>query len=185
LLQVLLKGMLPPLRPALIRSAMPLAATLLVALILSFANRYEQGAVNDMQIELDRLATAERKASEFKLQILAADAKRTQLASLASGLGHELGAKALRSLAACMPDDVWLTRVELEDSAKVRLQGASYLEAGVYDFVRWLEQAPGFAEVALRGTSPTLSDTGLTTSFELELTLGESNDQVTKVARHE
>ena len=59
-----------------------------------------------------------------------------------------------------MPSDVWLSQLEVTDRTTVRLHGASYLEAGVYDFVRWLEQAPGFAEVALKRTSATTSAVG-------------------------
>jgi hypothetical protein len=67
----------------------------------------------------------------------------------------------------------------------VRLHGASFQEAGVYDYVRWLELAPGIDEVALKRTSATTVGSGPATSFELELTLENPDDQATRVARHE
>jgi hypothetical protein len=84
-----------------------------------------------------------------------------------------------------MPADVWLNQLTVSDRTSVRLQGASYQEAGVYDFVHWLELAPGVDDVALKRTGSTASASGPATSFELEITLGDSNDQATRVARHE
>jgi hypothetical protein len=61
--------------------------------------------------------------------------------------------------------------LELSDASRVALRGASFLEAGVYDFVRWLEEAPLVAETALKATSPGNSATGPLTNFDVELTL--------------
>ena len=78
------------------------------------------------------------------------EAKLDQLNQLASKLPPGLGDDAIRRLGACMPGDVWLSQLIVTDRTQAHLQGASYLEAGVYDFVHWLEQAPGFKEVALK-----------------------------------
>jgi hypothetical protein len=84
-----------------------------------------------------------------------------------------------------MPDDVWLTNLAITDGTNATVQGASYLEAGVYDFVHFLEMAPGFVDVALRRTSATSVATGPATSFELAVTLGDFDDQATRMARHD
>jgi len=162
-----------PLRPRLVRSALPLAATLLAAATLGVLNSREAQELAIMQTELDGLAVAEARATELRLQLLAAKSKLTQLEKLAARLPPELGNALIRRLAGCMPGDVWLNRVEVIDRTTVQLQGASYQTAGVYDFVRWLEQAPGLAEVALKGTSPSSSASGPTTGFDLELTVAE------------
>jgi hypothetical protein len=160
-----------PIRPVLVRSAMPLAATLLLAATLGVVNVREQQSLNVMRSELDSLAVVEARATELRLQLLASKTKLTQLEKLAAQLPSDLGNALVLRLAGCMPSDVWLSRLEVTDSLTVKLHGASYLEAGVYDFVRWLEQAPGLAEVALKSTSPSSSANGPTTNFELELTL--------------
>jgi hypothetical protein len=89
-----------------------------------------------------------------------------------------------------MPSDVWLSSLAVADRSSARLQGLSYLEAGVYDFVRWLELAPGFIDVALKRTAPATSPSGPATGFELELAIADGaeanfSDQATHVARHE
>jgi hypothetical protein len=165
-----------PLRPTLIRSAAPMAATLMIMAALSVVNTRSEQALTAMQSELDALAIAEARATELRLQLMASKSKLVQLEKLAGQLPTELGDDLIKRLAACMPSDVWLSRLEVVDRSTIRLQGSSYLEAGVYDFVRWLEQSPGLTEVALKGTAPASSVAGPTTSFELEVTLGESID---------
>jgi hypothetical protein len=165
-----------PLRPALIRSAIPLAAALLVMATFSVINNREEQSLALMRVERESLAVKEARATELRLQLMAAKVKLTQLEKLAAKLPDEVGDTLVSRLAGCMPSDVWLSKVEIVDGAIIRLHGASYQEAGVYDFVRWLEQAPGLTEVALKGTSPSSSATGPTTSFELELTLSDGGD---------
>jgi Tfp pilus assembly protein PilN len=174
-----------PLRPRLVRSALPLAATLLAALTLSLIGARQQRGLDAMQAEIDSLAIAEGRANELRLQMAAARAKTAQLSTLAQQLSPQIGGDVVARLGQCMPGDVWLHRLEISDRARIRLEGASYLEAGVYDFVRWLEEAPGMREVALKRTHASSSISGPTTGFELEVILGESDVSVKKVARHE
>ncbi|HEX6962389.1 MAG TPA: PilN domain-containing protein [Lacipirellula sp.] len=173
LMQHIIECKREPLRPKLVRSAIPMAATLLAMATLSIVNARQERTLDEMRGELDSLAVAKARATELRGQLLASKAKLIQLEKLASQLPGQLGDDLLRRLAGCMPSDVWLNRLEIADRATIRLQGASYLEAGVYDFVHWLEQAPSFAEVALKGTSPGMSPSGPTTSFDLEVNLGE------------
>jgi len=125
------------------------------------------------------------RATELRLELMAGEAKLQQLAQLAASLPPGMGGDGIRRLAACMPGDVWLSSLVVEDRASTQLIGASYLEAGVYDFVRWLELAPGFKKVALKRTTSAASPSGPTTSFEVELILSEITDQATRVARHD
>jgi hypothetical protein len=174
LMQHIIECKREPLRPKLIRSALPIAATLLAMATLSIVNARQEQSLEQMRGELGSLAVAQARATELRLQLMSAKGKLIQLEKLARRLPSELGDELLRRLAGCMPSDVWLNRLEIADRTTIRLQGASYLEAGVYDFVRWLEQAPGFAEVALKGTSPGTSPSGPTTSFDLEVNVGEA-----------
>jgi Tfp pilus assembly protein PilN len=167
-----------PLRPMLVRSALPLAATLLLAAMLGVVNSREEQSLQLMRNERDVLAVKEARATELRLQLMAAKVKLNQLEKLAAKLPGELGDSLVVRLAECMPNDVWFSKAEIVNGQTIRLHGASYQEAGVYDFVRWLEQAPGMTEVALKGTSPSSSATGPTTSFELELTFAEVDGTV-------
>lgn len=185
LMQHLIDRKRDPLRPRLIRSALPLAATLLAALGLGLLSAHQQRGLDAMQAEADALAAVEGRANELRLQLGSARAKLAQLDTLATHLSQRIGGDLVTRLAQCMPGDVWLHRLEINDRERIRLEGASYLEAGVYDFVRLLEETPGMQEVALKRTNAASSTSGPTTNFELELTLGEFNASVKKVARHE
>jgi hypothetical protein len=184
-MQHILDSQREPLRPKLMASALPLAATLLVALTLGLLNARQQHVIDAMQRERGQLAAVEAKATEFRLTLMAAQAKVAQLEKLAARLPESLGGDTVVRLGKCMPGDVWLSRVEITDRKRAFLQGASYMEAGVYDFVGWLQQAPGFAEVAIKRTQAASSPAGPTTSFELELKLGNSQPPATQVASHE
>lgn len=185
LMQHILDGRLEPLRPRLLRSAAPLAATLLIALALGWINGRRQAELDSMQAELDSLAISAARATELRLQLSSSELKLRELEQLAATLPPGLGAAAIRGLGACMPGDVWLNHLAITNGSTAQVQGASYIEAGVYEFVRWLEQSPGFKQVALKRTSATTIASGPATSFELELDLGKFNDQPERVARHD
>jgi hypothetical protein len=185
LMQHILAGRQEPLRPRLIRSLAPLAATVLVAAALIGVTSRQTQELAAMQTELDSLAVEAARATELRLRLSVNEAKLAQLKQVADKLPPGLGSEGIRRLAGCMPSDVWLNNLTVVDRSTARLQGLSYLEAGVYDFVRWLELAPGFEQVALKRTSAASSPSGPATSFELELILAEISDQATRVARHE
>jgi hypothetical protein len=68
-----------------------------------------------------------------------------------------------------MPDDVWLDRLSFQDGHTAALSGASYTDLGVYNYVEYLKQVPGIADIALEGTGVGQSATGPTTNFDLKL----------------
>ncbi|HMP06467.1 MAG TPA: PilN domain-containing protein, partial [Lacipirellulaceae bacterium] len=185
LMQHVLAGRQEPLRPRLIASALPLAATLLIAVALMAVNGRHRRVLDGMRAEADSLAVSAARATELRLRLITAEAKLTQLGQLAARLPGALAGEAIRRIGWCLPSDVWLSQVTVAQGTRIRLTGASYLEAGVYDFVRWLELAPGFKEVALKRTSATVGATGPATSFEVELSLGDFNDQAPRMARHD
>jgi hypothetical protein len=190
LMQHILEGRQEPLRPRLLQSAAPLAATLLIAAVLGVLCGRQQDQLTRLQAEVDGLAVEAARANQLRLRLTADEAKLLELQQLADRLPAGLGSDSIRRLAACMPSDVWLSSLAVTDRTTARLQGLSYLEAGVYDFVRWLELAPGFNDVALKRTTPATSPSGPATGFELELAIADgaeanNSDQATRVARHE
>lgn len=178
-----------PLKPTLIRAAIPLAAMLLLALGMFVVNFHEQTELSQLEADYQKLAPVEMRAKELRLQLLRTESKAVQLKAVAAQLNRPLGSETLQHLANCMPSDVWLRRLTLDHGKSMQIEGSSFLPAGVYDFVRWLEQAPSFAEVALKATRPTSSEAGPVTGFTLELQVADSDDQAKtpteKVARNE
>jgi Tfp pilus assembly protein PilN len=174
-----------PIKPILLRSLAPIAAVLMVALGIQLFNFHQQGSINGLQAQVDELAVDRTRARELHLRQAASQAKLVQLNKLAAQLNPPPTAETLRRIAHCMPSDVWLTSLTFHDENSLALRGSSFLETGIFDFVRWLELAPGFEHVALRGTKSGQSQAGPTVDFDVQLKLGNPTAPPVEVARHE
>jgi len=174
-----------PIKPVLIRSLIPLAAVLLVALTIFAFNVMKQQAVDEVQEQLNSLAGVQARDRELRLQRGAAESKLSELNLLAKGLHSLPAGEIVARIGHCMPIDVWLSRLEISEMKTIELSGASYLETGVFDFVGWLDLAPGFEDVALRSTRPGQSASGPAIDFSIELNLGDWNGRIEEVARNE
>lgn len=161
-----------PLRPTLFRSFIPLAAMLLVGLTIFLLNLRQQSKLSGLRSQLSSLAPVQARANALHRKAVQAEVRLQQLNILAAQLSMEPASHVIQKLGHCLPVDVWLQRLEIDDMKSARISGASLLEAGVYDFVHYLEQAPYWHEVALSETQPGISRAGSTVSFHLELNLG-------------
>lgn len=174
-----------PIKPVVIRSLIPLAAVLLVALGMWGINLREESRVRSVRRQVDELAETLTRARELTLQGRAATAKLIQLEHLASQVHPPRSGELIRRIAQCMPNDVWLRNLHVNSSGAVDLHGASFLEAGVFDFAKWLELAPGIQDVALRSTKSGQSSSGPTVEFDLELRFEDQEAPAPEVARNE
>ncbi|HJQ81297.1 MAG TPA: PilN domain-containing protein [Lacipirellulaceae bacterium] len=175
----------PPMKPILIRSLMPLAAVLLVAAGLMAIHLNERRIMHGLRADLERLQPACIRATELRLNLLAAEAKLKQLEALSKQLPHPEWQQILTRISQSMPNDVWLDRLSFHDERSAAISGASYTDNGVYDFVNYLKQVPDIAEIALEGTGVGQSTTGTTTSFNLQLTLASAAGRNEKDGKHD
>jgi hypothetical protein len=174
-----------PMRPILVRSAIPLAAVLLVAAGLLLVQLKQWHEKSSLQAELDNLAPAITRATELRLKLGAAEHKLTQLQSLKKQLPQTNWQQIFSNISRSMPEDVWLDRFTVRDGLAASLSGASYTDEGVYGFVGYLKQVPDVAEIALEGTGVGQSPTGPTTNFTLQLTLANAAGRTEKENRHD
>jgi len=163
-----------PLRPFLMRAAIPAAAILLVAATLLALWGRELMTIASLRGELESYAPARRKADELKLTLLRTEAKLKELRTLEEKLPKPNWGVLLQHIAQSMPDDVWLDRITLRDSDTASLNGSSYTDGGVYDFVNHLKQVPEIDQIDLEGTGVGHTPSGPTTSFDLNLSLANS-----------
>jgi hypothetical protein len=162
-----------PLKPILIRSLAPLAATLLVAVSVFALHLWNMVNTSSLRAELDELQPVRMQATELRLQLVAAEEKLQQLQKLEQKLPQPNWQQLFTRVSQCMPDDVWLDRVTIRDGQFATLGGASYTDGGVYDFVNYLKQVPDIAEIALEGTGASQNESGPTTTFDLKATLAD------------
>jgi Tfp pilus assembly protein PilN len=174
-----------PLRPILIRSLLPVAAVLLIAAGLGLYRLHQWRQIASLGAELDQLSPARVRATELRLKLTAASGKLQQLNALANQLPKAEWERVLSRISQSMPEDVWLDRLSVQDGQAATLNGASYSDIGVYDFVGYLKQVPGVADIALEGTGVGQSPTGPTTNFELKLSLVNLAAPAEKEGRHD
>ncbi|MEN1680102.1 MAG: PilN domain-containing protein [Planctomycetota bacterium] len=160
-------------RPILLRAAAPLVAVMLLAAGMAGYNHYVGGKTAVLQAQLDELRPAKLEHDRLRLRLVADSDKLKRLERLAESVPQADLISVISQVSGCLPDDVWLDRFSLGDEDQVRVAGFSYSESGVYDVVRYLDQAPRFSQVALEGTGLASTRQGPATSFEVKLVLAE------------
>jgi hypothetical protein len=125
------------------------------------------------------------RATEMRLQLLSAEAKLAQLATLERKLSQPNWQQLLTRVSQSLPEDVWLERLVVRDGRSATLGGASFTDSGVYDFVNYLKNVPNIAEIALEGTGLSQSQSGPTTTFDLKATLASFNAHGSEGVRDE
>jgi Tfp pilus assembly protein PilN len=174
-----------PLRPILIRTFLPVAAVLLIGAGLGLLRLHQWSTIGELRTELDALAPICVRATELRLKLTAAGAKLHQLNELSKQLPAANWQHVLSQVSQSMPDDVWLDRLSVQDGEAAALSGASYSDSGVYDFVGYLKNVPGVADIALESTGIGQSDSGPTTNFELKLSLVNPAASADKEVSHD
>jgi Tfp pilus assembly protein PilN len=174
-----------PLRPILIRSLLPLAAVLLVAMGMFALLRRERAETGALQAQLEELEPVRARARETALTLTVSEHKLAQLKQLDQRLPRPNWARLLTRIAQSMPDDVWLDGLVFQDAHSAKLTGASYADGGVYDFVGYLKQIPDISQIALEGTGVGHSQNGPSTSFELQLSLSPESNSAGQEVRHD
>jgi hypothetical protein len=160
-----------PIRPFLMRALAPIAATLLCAAGIWGYNSQQESELAALRDKIAELSPLELRGKMLGKQILDAETELRHVALLLECSPHHSFDPVIDRLAHCLPDDVWLKQLRIDERRNAIVTGASYTEGGVYDFVHYLEQAPGFAQIALRGTGIDQTDQGPATSFDLEFAL--------------
>jgi hypothetical protein len=162
-----------PMRTTLVPNLAPIAALLFVAAMLLVVHVWNLGKAKSLRAELVLLQSTQRRAEDLRLQLIVAEAKLAQLRQLQERLPRPDWQRFLTRIGQCMPDDVWLDRLNVRDGRFASLGGASFTDAGVYDLVSYLKEVPDIAEISLEGTGVSQGPSGPTTTFDLKATLAD------------
>ncbi|MEM8864813.1 MAG: PilN domain-containing protein [Planctomycetota bacterium] len=160
-------------RPMLIRSAAPIAAVLLVALAIGALNLRVSMQGANLDLQLAELAPAMTEHDALRLRMISAQDKLQRLQQLSEGTEAEDLTGLLAAISGCLPDDVWLDKLTIGDMQAVKVSGLSYSDGGPYEFVRYLNAAPSFDQVALEATGSSQTREGPVTSFDVKFLLAE------------
>lgn len=160
-----------PIRPILLRAAVPIAASLLLAACLWGVNIEQQVELSALRAKVDQIKPALLRGERLAREITDAATEIQHLSHLEERTPRREISPLIQRMGHCLPDDVWLKSIRLLEGSEVSVTGASYSESGVYDFVRHLETAPQVEEVALLGTGIDQTPEGPATSFDIDIDL--------------
>jgi len=158
-------------RPLLLeacRSLWPVAAAAVVAIVISLANWREQTECSRVARDLERIDSEAVELWRLRYEMAEADTKIGLLEALVESYDGVSWGTALSTLAKCMPQDLWLDRVTIDRSGQVTLDGSSFREGTIHEFVSNLEPAPGWSRPAIEGTQPASTNLGATTKFDIQ-----------------
>jgi HAMP domain-containing protein len=158
-----------PIRPFLIRAAAPLAAALLMAAGLWLYNLQQQSQLAALRTRVEAAKPDHLRGQRLSRELADAATEIEQLSQLKANMPQRMVSPLIQGVGFCLPDDVWLRELKFDDRGNATVIGASYTEGSVYDFVRFLEEAPTFHDVALRGTGLEQTPQGPATSFGVDL----------------
>lgn len=155
------------------RTLWPAAAAAVLAMGTFGVAQYEHRRLGAVQSEISDLEPLRQQVAAAQSLMVAAESKSRHLQELAARVSGRAPAELLTTIAQCLPPEVWLDRLEFAGSGQIRLSGSGYGEEGIYEFVRWLGQAPGIAQVEVEGISGGKSAAGRMSKFEVKFVANE------------
>lgn len=160
-----------PLRPLLIRSAIPVAAALVLAASLWLLNLEEGMRLAGLRARVDAIRPELLRGKRLTAQIADNATESDHLRKLVDSSDRRPVEPLVRYVGAHFATEVWLREFRLGETNRVSLSGTSLTDSGVYDTVRRLEEAPDLEEVALQGSGTEQTTFGPATTFQIDMQL--------------
>jgi Tfp pilus assembly protein PilN len=157
--------------PLALRNGWPVAAVLLVSIALAGVNFFERSRCTEVTQRIESLEPMRAKASRLQMELQRAQTKMEHLKAIQAAIANPDWSGILATVAQCLPENVWLNRLEAAEAHRVRLSGASYDDEAAFELVRWLDQAPGLENVQLEGMQSQRLTSGPATTFDVKLNL--------------
>lgn len=153
--------------PALATTLWPAAAVLLLSAVGLVGLQIKMMHARRLEAQLAALEPQQSEARMLRLTGLTHRQEIAHLERIAERIHAPNWNQVATMISQCLPEDVWLDDLRVDDQGRIQLVGASFSEDGVFEFVRWLEQLPVIDHVALSGTRPTRLDVGPATQFDV------------------
>ncbi len=160
--------------PLVLRNGWPVAAMLLLSVLGYGLNVVEQARCTELAHRMEEHEPARAATLRLQADIHRADVKTEHLRGIRQALVNPAWDNVLETIAHCLPDNVWLNRLEAGSQRNLTLSGASYGDEAAYELVRWLDQAPGMHDVQLEAMQSRRLATGPTTTFDVKLNLASA-----------
>jgi Tfp pilus assembly protein PilN len=142
-----------PLRPLILKTLWPAAAALFIAASIFGYAQVEDWSATGLRTQIAALEPQKSEVERLRATAKNAESKQRLLHKLQASISQRGRAELVETITHCMPEFVWLERLEIKGSGGTALHGTGIKEDDVYSFLDHLKEAPGLKEVQLESTS--------------------------------
>lgn len=173
-----------PIIPGLIKLAWPIAAVVLLAVLLCVGTFVENRATSGIDRKQEELNGQMVRVKEMRAQTGVATTRIVHLKKIDAGAFNPGWHKLLSLIGRSMPEPVWLDGIRVEQSGAVTITGPSRTQDAIFDFVRYLQQIPVLDDVNLESQVPVNVD-GPAIRFDIKCRYVDRNDLVESTASND
>ena len=158
-----------PALEALFRAALlPTVAAVGVWGMAYLAEAHLDTTVARLRIEADHPLPVETKYQELQRQLIQTEQRAAHLGELVQKLQDRNWRGLLDTIRICVPDRLWLTRVQLKTEDQLAIQGTAHDESLIYQFREDLEGSPLFESATIISTTSSRRDNTIVAEFSVE-----------------
>jgi len=173
-----------PLIPGLLKLGWPIAATLLVAIVLQGAAFLESRRAAGIERQQEQLDDELARVKDMRIATTIATTKIAHLKKIDAGTLNPGWHKLLSQIGRSMPEPVWLDGIRVEQDGAMTIAGPSRTQDAIFDFVRYLQKIPFLDDVNLESQVPVNVD-GPAIRFDIKCRYVDRNDLVERTASND
>lgn len=151
LLEFVLSANRPPLWPELIRAAWPIAASLLLGLLIYGAAVFEHRKGSKLEAEVANFSHQMDLLHSIKLKTAGVDSRLKYLRRIEEKTLNPSWDTLVSWIGQSMPEGVWLDGLRVDQSGLVTITGPGATEDLIFEFVTYLKEIPVLEGVNLEG----------------------------------
>lgn len=173
-----------PIIPALTKLAWPIAATILLAILLYGGAFIENRSLGRIEQEQERLDGKMASVSQMRVATHDATTKIVHLKKIDAVAFNPAWHRLLSLIGRSMPEPVWLEAIRVEQNGDMTISGPSRTQDAIFDFVRYLQKIPVLEDVNLESQVPVNVD-GPAIRFDIKCRYVDRNDLVERTASND
>jgi Tfp pilus assembly protein PilN len=172
-----------PLVPLLARALWPLAAVAAGTLLLLGLNLVHGAKCSRLASRIAALEPERQKADQLRSELVRATVQIEHLDEIRGGVVNPAWDQVLLTIAQCLPEGAWLNRLHSDSHRRLAISGNCLDDEDAYEFVRWLDEAPGMTDVQLESMQPQRLPIGPATAFDVKVSLADISSRERKAAQ--
>ncbi len=157
-----------PLLAFLLRAFWPLAAAILLAVVLFALGAYEKGRCRFLEREMASFGLDQDHANLLLAEVRRDRELLEHYDRIRRNLPDQAYGELVTTIGQCLSDDAHLDSFRVDVRGHVVLQGVCSTEQGIFDFIQSLREYPALQRVALHSTTPAATGGRASLHFHIE-----------------